>query len=261
MFPITELTLKKIKEPAFLVMFMFAVILGFCVSGLEVFTDNESATIVGQLISPQKGSPLLSSSFFAIGITIVIAVFTAATEIPRDVDTRMVMMLITKPIRKFDYLLGKYIGILLLCILVFTVTEITIVVTHYMNTNELYAFKIIARQFYLLMILFPLIAITIAISCFTGDISAMIFTVLYILFSISISMLPLLMAVLPESMTGGLESYVLLIYYFFPNFIYFFQTFKLVGITAVATLVYSLSITVIFLIIAAVRLKNRDLIP
>ena len=260
MFAIAELTIRKLKEPAFIFMVLFAIFLGFCVAGLEPFVEQDQTSIIGQLISPKKGYPLLTSSFFAIGITLVMAIFTGATEIPRDIDSRMIMVYITKPIRKVDYLLGKYFGILGLCVIVFTITEITIFTVHYINSHEIYHIGIMLRQFYLLLILLPLVAITIAISCFFADLSAMILTAIYIMFSLSVSTIPLLIAILPESISKGVNSYLYTLYYLFPNFIFYFQTFKLIGLAAVSLLLYSLSVTLIFLVIAAIRIKTRDLV-
>jgi ABC-type transport system involved in multi-copper enzyme maturation permease subunit len=41
----------------------------------------------------------------------LIVIVMGATEIPRDIDTRTIMILLSKPLTKIDYLLGKYVGL------------------------------------------------------------------------------------------------------------------------------------------------------
>ena len=44
----------------------------------------------------------------------LVGVFTGATEIPRDVSSRMIAVLLSKPISRGRYLAGKYLGCLLI---------------------------------------------------------------------------------------------------------------------------------------------------
>ena len=105
----------------------------------------------------------------------------------------------------------------------------------------------------------PLTALSITVSCFLSDISAMIIVAIYMTFSIFFSIVPLAIALLPKTLSAGVDAYILVFYYFFPNFIYFFQNFQLAGLISLALLFYTLSITVIFLMIGANRINTRDL--
>jgi len=261
MFGVAELTIKKIKEPAFLIVFLMALGAGFLLTdstGSEVTT--ETTGMMSQLLASQKGYPILNSSVAAIIFTLIMALFTGATDIPRDIESRMILLVLSKPISKLDYLLGKYLGLLVLCTVIFVATEMTVFVNYYFAAGKMYPLGLIVKQFYLLLVLFPILAMVVMISCFVPDISAMIVGVVYVLFSASMSTVPLLISMLPKSISGGIESYLFIIYYFFPNYLYYFQTFGNWGLVPFALITYSASITVIFLTIGSIRLNTRDLI-
>lgn len=168
------------------------------------------------------------------------------------------MLLISKPVHKSEYLFGKYLGILGLCCIFFVSIESTIVVAHLIKEGELYSIGMLIRQFLMILALFPLVGLTIMISCFMEDFPAMIITSIYLVFALSVSTIPLLVEMLPASI--GIHSYLFIIYYFFPNFLYYFQGFHIIGLITIALFVYSAAITTMFLTIANYRLVNRDLI-
>lgn len=259
MFGVADFTLRKIKEPAFSIILAIGILLGYMVAGGDPMPEDQAGGILSQ-ISSTKGHSLLTSSFFAIGITLVMAVFTGATEIPRDIDSGMILLIITKPISKTEYLIGKYLGVLCLCAIIFTASQLTVFATHFFYTGKLYPFGLMCKQFYLLLAVMPLTALTVMISCFLSDISSMIVSVVYIVFSIAMSGVIILVSLLPKSISSSFEAYMLIFYYFFPDFIYYFQNSRLFGVVSLAFLLYSVSITVIFLTIGANALSSRDLI-
>ncbi len=262
MLGIAELTFRKIKESAFIIIFMLAIIAGFILTDSGKISDNtfESSGIIGQLMASRQGYPIMTSTFSAIIFTLIMALFTGATDIPRDIESRMIMLLLSKPVSKTRYLLGKYLGLLTLCLIIFLATEITVYLGHYFTAGEFYPVGMMLKQFYLILILLPFLAMMVTISCFVPDVSAMILGVLYIMFSISVSTIPILVSMLPQSIAGDVESYLFLIYYMFPNFLYYFQTFSTIGIVPLALVFYSLSMTVIFLTIGVFRMSTRDMI-
>jgi ABC-type transport system involved in multi-copper enzyme maturation permease subunit len=257
------LTLYKAREPAFLIIAAIGMLMGYCVSEVEPLANQAAAdSIISQIVSSDTGGmSLLTSSFFALALSVILAIFTGATEIPRDIDSGMIMVVLSKPIRKYDYMLGKYFGVLILCAAFFVGVELVIYISHYYKTSELYGFFLMLRQLYLLLALAPLVALTIAISCFLGDLAAMIVTAIYILFSLALGFIPIMVAVLPKGLAAGVESYLFIVYYFFPNYIFYFQTFKLAGIVPFSLLAYSVSTAAIFLVVGAMRLQSRDLHP
>jgi len=258
MFGIAELTFRKIKEPSFLIMLVFAVLLGAVVSDISSLAEQMSGSILEQLINRPTGCHLFTSTLFAFAITALLAIFAGSTDIPRDIDSGMVMLLLSKPVGKAGYLMGKYLGILALCTLFFTVAEASIVVGHWLMTGEWHQFKAVVRQFYMLFALLPMVAITVMFSCFLSDLSSMIVTAVYMFLSLSVSAVPLLVAVLPKSL--GVNIYLYMFYFFFPNVLYYFQTMDLFGVTALSMAVYSVSMSAIFLCIGVLRLNQRDFV-
>lgn len=263
MYGVMLLTLYKIREPALLIIAMVGMLMGYCVSEIEPLSSQAATdSLISQIVVADGGRIyLLTSSFFALALSVILAIFTGATEIPRDIDSGMIMLVLSKPIRKYDYMLGKYFGVLLLCVAFYVGVVAVIYFAHFFKTHEHYSLLMVIRQMYLIMALFPLVALTIALSCFLGDLAAMIVTALYILFSLALGFIPIMVAVLPKGLATGVESYIFILYYFFPNFIFYFQTFNLVGVVPFSLLVYSVAVAVIFLTIGALRLQTRDLSP
>lgn len=257
MFAIAELTMRKLKEPAFLIMLFFSGLLGACFSESGALSQEMSGGIMAQLFSGELGHPVLTSSAFAVVISGMIAIFIGATDIPRDIDTGMILFLLTKPLRKRDYLIGKFLGVLGICLIFFFTAQVAMFATHFMSRGEMYALGLIARQLMLCVMLIPLVALTVTTSCFLPDFSAMIISAIYIVFAVSCSVVPVLVGMLPKKV--AISFYLLVFYYMFPNFIYFFQSFRMIGVVSFSLVLYSLSIMVIFLSIGVFRMENRDL--
>jgi ABC-type transport system involved in multi-copper enzyme maturation permease subunit len=263
MFGVMLLTLYKAREPAFLIIAAIGAFLGYCISEIEPLATNAANdSLIAQIVTSDTGmSYLLTSTLFAFAFAVLLAIFTGATDIPRDIDTGMIMVILAKPLKKSDYMLGKYFGVLILCSALFLGLEAVIYFAHLYKTHEAYGFSMVVRQLYLVMALVPLVGITVSLSCFLGDLAAMIMTAMYILFSLALGFIPIMVAVLPKGVGAGVESYLFVLYYFFPNYIFYFQTFKLLGIVPFSLLAYSVAMAVIFLIIGAMRLQSRDLSP
>lgn len=64
---------------------------------------------------PQQG--LLSHRTLALsimsGAAVLLVIVMGATEIPRDIDTRVIMIILSKPLTKADVVVGKFIGLIL----------------------------------------------------------------------------------------------------------------------------------------------------
>ena len=254
---VSELTFRKIKEPAYTMLLMFALGMGYFVSEMEPISFQNDDLLSG-LVSADQGPAVLSGFVFMIILTLLIGVFSGATDLPRDIESRMIMIILSKPVSRIQYLFGKFIGIAGICFLFYMLSFTSAVVTHIAYTGACYSFTIIIRQLMLALIILPFVGMTVTVSTFLSDISAMIVTVVYLLFSLSLSTLAILIALLPKGMSVG--SVVFLLYYFFPNFFYFIHTFKLVGLVSFSLVVYTLSTTVIFLLIATHRMKTRDML-
>jgi|SaaInlStandDraft_1057018.scaffolds.fasta_scaffold38966_4 ABC-type transport system involved in multi-copper enzyme maturation permease subunit len=258
MFAIAEVTYSKLKEPAFLMMMAIAALIGYGYSEMDSLGSQLSGGIVSQLFNTQKeGYAILTSSAISFFLSMLLAIFIGATEIPRDIESGAILIFLTKPLRKSHYLFGKYFGILSICGSFFIISECSVFISHYIKTGEMYPTMLMARQLFLILALMPIVAFTISVSCFFQDLSAMILCSVYLLIAASISYIPLVLELIPKSL--GINTYIYVLYYMFPNLIYFFQSFHLDSAIAIGILLYTTSMTAIFLAIADYHLHSRDL--
>jgi ABC-type transport system involved in multi-copper enzyme maturation permease subunit len=257
-FGIFEITVKKIKEPAFALLLVIAAVVGACVSEMEQLSFRQDRGALFGLISLEQGAPLLAGFAVILLMTMIVAIFSGATDIPKDIESRMIMLILTKPVKRIEYLFGKYLGLVAICVCFFLTAAITASVVHWAKTGEIYAAQILIRQLFLLLALFPFVALTIMISTFLSDISAMIVTTAYVFFSMLVSAISVFVDMLPKSLE--IVSLVHVIAYFFPNFFYFFNSCKFSGIVLISLIAYSFSMTAIFLLIASFQMNRRDMI-
>jgi len=257
-FAIFELTVKKVKEPAFSILFVIAALVGYFVSGMGKLQFGKNDDILFGLISLEQGDPLLIGFIVILLMTLIVATFGGATDIPKDIDSRMIMLILGKPVTRSEYLLGKYFGVVAICLTFFLVASIAAFAGHLINTGECIAFSVLIRQLVLMLILFPFVAMTMMISAYLSDISAMIIAIVYVIFSVAISAFSVFIDMLPKSLE--VVSVVHTIAYLLPNYFYFFSSFKYTGLVMISLVVYAFSMTVIFLSIAAFRLNHRDML-
>ncbi len=253
---VAELTLRKIKEPAFILLGVFGLVLGACVSEMDSLSFHEEL-FLSQLPLHASEKPIMGGFFIIMALSALIGIFAGASEIPKDIETRGILLVLGKPVSRIEYLAGKYIGIIGICVLFFAISSVSLFVSHIFKTGESYPISLMIRQLALIYAIFPFIAITVAISCFVAEISAMIFSVIYIFVCFVFCAIPILMEMLPKSI--GFRSPLMALYYFFPNFYYFILPIKLTGLAHIFLIVYSLATSIIFLSIAGFRINARDL--
>jgi ABC-type transport system involved in multi-copper enzyme maturation permease subunit len=257
-FGIFEITVKKMKEPAFAMLLVIAALIGACVSEMEQLSFKQDSDVLSGLISLEQGIPLLTGFVVILLMTSIVAIFSAASDIPKDIESRMIMLVLTKPVKRIDYLFGKYLGIVAICVCFFLSAAITASLVHWARAGEIYAVQTLVRQLFLLLAVFPLVALTIMFSTFLSDITAMIVTAVYVSFSLLISAISVFVDMLPKSLE--IVSLIHFAGYFFPNFFYFFNSCKFSGIVLLSLIAYSFSMSAIFLLIASFQMNRRDMI-
>ncbi len=260
MFAIALLTLKRMREPAFFIFLGIALVMAFIFAGLDPIAQQLSSdSIFAQVIDANRSkSPLLSAAFIMFVISAFFGGFLGAAEIPRDISSDLILILLSKPIRKLSYMLGKYLGMLIICLSLYVSSLVIIFLSHWIQTGEIYPLLLMFKQLYLTLAFLPFCGMIIMISCFTGELAAMVISFLYLVFSLSFSFLPIAAAMLPKGIAGYAGAAGFVIYYLFPNFIFYFQDFKMFGLVFFMLLIYSLSLSIIFLLIAVGRLETMD---
>ena len=261
MLTIAGITLKRLREPAFFLLLLISICAGYFMSGMEsVASQISSVSLLIHLVyEKSRYQPVLASSLLAFFVSLMLACFSGAAEIPRDIATGQVQFLLTKPISRTSYMCGKYLGILATCLVFFTLIEISIVVFYYLAENTWYSFPMILRQFQLTIAFIPCVAVIVALSCFVGDIAAIILTVLYLMFSMLFNFIPVIISMLPPGVAAEVSNGIYVLYYLFPNLIYYFIDHNTFGFYSLVLCIYSVSVAVIFLMIAAYRLNHMDL--
>jgi len=258
MIGVIQFTISKLKEPSFLVILIIFAFIGSKFTTSTTLAENISSDIMGDVIKAGQGEPILSGSIFAVLIALLLTVFVGGSEIPRDINSRTVMLILSKPIKKETYLIGKFIGVLAMGIIFYLSFEIPMIVFSFLDNETSVSFSLILRQLSLIVIFVPVAALTVSISCFTTEISSMILTICYLLFGLSVAMTPILLAALPEGMTG-VNFFVNALYYIFPNFIYFLKDMSTLSFNYLVLVIYSFSIAAIFINVAAIRMNMRDI--
>ncbi len=254
---IAELTFRRMREPAFMILILFAAAMGSCVSEMESFLFQEDF-LMGCVSVSNVEKPVIGSFFLITCLSVLVGILSSSSEIPREIDNRLILILLGKPVTRAEYIIGKYVGLLSITLCFFAVAGLATYVSHLTKTGEMHSFPLIVRQFVLMFALFPFVAMTLAISCFLSEISAMIMSVVYVFFCLFFCTLPLLLEMLPQSM--GIKSPLMGFYYFFPNFYFFLMPMRVTGIVVLFLALYSASITAIFLLIAILKFNTKDIL-
>jgi ABC-type transport system involved in multi-copper enzyme maturation permease subunit len=87
-----------------------------------------SMTFFTYLNPREQARMLISSGLSAITVFgILLAIFVAAFMIPQELESRTVYAVLSKPVRRFEFVLGKYLGALILLAFIMTVMTLVLV--------------------------------------------------------------------------------------------------------------------------------------
>ena len=255
MISIAYLTYLRLKEPAFLVLMAIGMLISYWLGGLGM-VDAEivsRASLLGS--SNTQGTVLLGTILLAF-LCGLINIFNAATEIPRDISTRMIAIYLSKPLDRTHYLIGKYLGTLgigmtagLLWITAMLVSRVFL----HEGAESLTGADMV-RQYLVLLYLIPVTAIAVGISCYFSDVLAMIICCAYIVCCFAATLVPVVFNIL----SGLLFMKILMVpYHFFPNLLYYFQPYDRAS-SYVQLAVYALATCLLFLLIGRKKFNRGD---
>lgn len=264
MWAITELSLRRMREYSFYIL----VLVGMAVSMLSDAADPITGQVSqGSLFAYALSGEAVDIPSITVGtgvamlFCILISVFYSASEIPSDIANGLIMIILSKPAGRLQYLLGKYIATMLMSFTIFILIEITLIIANRLfglGATQ-YTFRVICRQFVPALMLIPLITMTIAFSTVGGSMGAMLFTTIYSLFSFAVGFIPLTVALFPEGMFPGMGVIMGFVHYMFPNFLYYFQDSVNSPLLLTALFFYTIAISYIFMFFTMFRLKRMDL--
>jgi ABC-2 type transport system permease protein len=264
MWAITELSLRKMREAAFYILVLISVVICVMADNADPITGQISQGSLFSFALSGKDivvPPITIGTCVAMLFCILIAVFYSASEIPSDINNGLIMIVLSKPLGRVQYLAGKYISTMIMSFGVFILIEIALIICNRVLGlgSTPYTFALICRQFLPALMLIPLITITIAFSTVGGSMGAMVITVMYSLFSLVMAVMPLTVSLFPDGMLPGVDMLIGGLRYLFPNYLFYFQDSINNPLLIISLIVYTISVAFIFMFFTMIRLRRMDL--
>jgi ABC-type transport system involved in multi-copper enzyme maturation permease subunit len=153
--------------------------------------------------------------FFIINfLTSILCIVIGSTELPRDVSSNIIMIILTKPIERFQIILGKYIGIILVAFVFCSICSIAAVGSLWLNS--LAPNSVTIKMLGLAIMRTVLIAgIVTAFAANLSEIPSMIFCLIFVLICHLIPYITSLFANAPIPTLGKIAIGILL--HFIPD--------------------------------------------
>ena len=253
MFTIAKLTLYRVKEPAYL----FLAVVGLGLAWLLRQANSAGLNVSPVLFGPDRPARVFSAGLL-LALAVVYAVFTGAGEVPRDIQTRFASLLLSKPLHRWQYVAGRALGVFVLCFGTYAGWLAALALFSHLGggSGEASPWSWVRYADYLLpgLLLAPVTGLAVALSCYLDEIPVMVMMFIYALLAWLASLIPVVGAVLPKPLYGGLMAF----YCLFPNPVFYFM--ELPGVLPRVMLgVYSLSLAALWILIAIPGFTKRDL--
>src|ERR1700674_314162 len=138
-----------------------------------------AAVVVGQISIGIEQSVIVSLGLSAISVIgLLISVFLGVALVSKEMDKRTLYALLAKPVRRWEFLLGKFGG-LVLTLAVNTVamaTGLLLVMLYVKHSLERSDAVVLVAVYFILLKLALIIALALLFSCFTTPLLAILFT-------------------------------------------------------------------------------------
>ena len=229
---------------------------GFALA-LVVSTKLFGMLTVGDEAKIVKDIGLAAIQFFSM----LIAVMMSMLLVSREVDSRTVFIILAKPVRRWQFLVGKYLGLVAIVAanLVFITLVLAVMVLAYTGQWDPMLFFAAAMTMLEMLVL---AAFAILFAVLTRPILGSLMTLAVFVVGHTSAELWLLTRQLPGTLTRGL---VAVVYYLIPNLERFnFRTEVVHGLpippAAVGwAVVYAIAFAAVALVLAALRFRSKDL--
>lgn len=190
----------------------------------------------------------------------LIAIFTSTGSISKEIDSKTIQTLLAKPIRRSEFITGKFLGAVLTTLLnlVIMAAGFLIIVGLVEKASPFYLLKAIVL---IAFELFILISASIFFSTVFTQTFATIFTLLLFLIGHVTSLLPYL---IHKAEGIGVKIIASIFYYLLPNLQYFnlrneaVNNLSIPGSLITLTIIYGLLYTAIGLILANLVIRGKD---
>lgn len=264
MWAVIELSVRKMREGSFYLLLAVGALICVLADAADPLSNQiDKASLFGYALSGASVSvpPITAGSGIGMLLAVLLAVFFGCSEIPGEIGSGLVQVVLSKPVGRVRYLLGKYFATLLLTWEIYFLFEAVLVGCHFAfgTGNSAYTWAQIARQWLPPLALPMLVAVALTFSLLAGAMGGMVTTTVYLLFSAVVSFMPVTLALFPKGMIPGLNEAMTVCHYLFPNLLYYMQDSVNGWLMIGAAAVYSVSVTTLFLAVAAFRIRRMDL--
>ena len=224
-----------------------------------------AAIAVGQISVGIEQTVIVSLGLSAISVIgLLISIFIGVALVSKEMDKRTLYALLAKPVRRWEFLLGKFAG-LVLTLAVNTAAMalgLLLVMIYMKHSLERSDAVVLVAVYFILLKLALIVALALLFSCFTTPLLAILFTVgLYIvgLYVQELRNLPV------EVMSPAMSAFTKWLSYLLPNF----ENFNVMAMAAhgravpgaliLQNTLYMVVYCTIVLTAAAVVFSRRDL--
>jgi Cu-processing system permease protein len=177
-----------------------------------------SAMLIGQISMGIETVVMISLGLSAISlIGLLIAVFTGVGLVSKEIDKRTLHAVLAKPLRRWEFLLGKFAG-LVVTLAVNTAAMaaglfLTLwLVKHSVTPSDL---VVLVAVYFILLKLMLVVALAMLFSCFTSPLLALLFTGGLYLAGLFVSELRSLQV---TTLTPQMQKFFAVVSYVLPNF-------------------------------------------
>ncbi len=264
MWAIAQFSLLKMRESAFYLLMIVAALICLFTNTADPVTEQVArGSLFSYAFSGSSGAPSIAmGSCVALIISILISSFYGSSEIPSDINSGVILVILSKPVGRLRYLAGKFAAIVIMAFSIFLFLQLVL-----FTSSKFFGFGVVPynsfqmalRQFIPALILLPLIAANITFSILAGALGAMIFTALYLLFCVVMAFLPLTIALFPDGMIPLADSLLFAVHYSFLNPLFYFHDMAVGTVPLIALIFYSCAVTTLFLLLSIYMLFTTDM--
>jgi ABC-type transport system involved in multi-copper enzyme maturation permease subunit len=177
-----------------------------------------AAVAVGQISIGIEQTVIVSLGLSAISVIgLLISVFIGVALVSKEMDKRTLYALLAKPVRRWEFLLGKFAGLVLtlavnMAAMALGLLLVMIYVKHSLERSDA---SVLVAVYFILLKLALIVALALLFSCFTTPLLAILFTVGLYIVGLYVQELRSLPA---EVMSPAMSAFTKWLSYLLPNF-------------------------------------------
>jgi ABC-type transport system involved in multi-copper enzyme maturation permease subunit len=230
-----------------------------------------SMTFFSYLSPEEQARMLINGGLSAITVFgILLAIFVAAFLIPNEIESRTVYAILSKPVRRFEFVLGKYLGALIVLAAVVAIMTAALVVVlvvqdHLVKDMSDSVFNPnLAQVVFAAAMSYCSLAVLTSLIVLISTVSSTTMTVISALIIWVVGSLQSQLNDLAQHAAGAAKVVLLVLYYLVPhleNFDFRFQASYFTPISipaAIFALIVGIGYTVVVLVVASVFFSDRQ---